>query len=216
MHLAASTSFRARTRLCPFARAGTWHEPGCVLSRVQAPGTNTVVFVFWVLFPPARADAPARTRLFRAGASRFVCVCGHEQSCFLFARLQTHVLVSACVRVCLSHEDNTSTTCSLCSVRADARHRASNHPERARVCVHQAASSRRRVRADTRARVLSCPRRRAARRTPRRTNNENRRKKQRARAARSQRALRAQHRHAVPEEHRQQPRRPRAAAATVS
>ncbi|AQY16738.1 MC001 [Molluscum contagiosum virus subtype 1] len=201
----------------PLARACTWrrvlvsgHEPGCVLSRVQAPGTNTAVFVFWVLFPPARADAPARTRLFRAGASRFVCVCGHEQSCFLFARLQTHVLVSACVRVCLSHEDNTSTTCSLCSVRADARHRASNHPERASVCVrvHQAASSRRRVRADTRARVLSCPRRRAARRTPRRTNNENRRKKQRARAARSQRALRAQHRHAVPEEHRQQPRRP--------
>ena len=129
--------------LCfPLARACTWrrvlvsgHEPGCVLSRVQAPGTNTAVFVFWVLFPPARADAPARTRLFRAGASRFVCVCGHEQSCFLFARLQTHVLVSACVRVCLFHEDNTSTTCSLCSVRADARHRASNHPERASVCV---------------------------------------------------------------------------------
>ncbi|AAC55129.1 MC001R [Molluscum contagiosum virus subtype 1] len=136
----------------PLARACTWrrvlvsgHEPGCVLSRVQAPGTNTAVFVFWVLFPPARADAPARTRLFRAGASRFVCVCGHEQSCFLFARLQTHVLVSACVRVCLSHEDNTSTTCSLCSVRADARHRASNHPERASVCVCVCVCTRQRA-----------------------------------------------------------------------
>ena len=198
MHLAASTSFRARTRLCPFARAGTWHEHGCVcvfgfcfLLRAQTPRHEHACF------------APGRRVLFAcAGTSRVVfCSRGYKHMC-LFPRAFVCAYPTRTTRA--QH-----VRCAPC-VRTPGTGRQTTLRERVCVCVcvHQAASSRRRVRADTRARVLSCPQRRAARRTPRRTNNENRRKKQRARAARSQRALRAQHRHAVPEEHRQQPRRP--------
>nr|WQH57758.1 MAG: hypothetical protein [Molluscum contagiosum virus]WQH58167.1 MAG: hypothetical protein [Molluscum contagiosum virus] len=109
----------------PFKRAGT---------RCRAR-TRLLLFLF------ARAgtwqqglgSGHEHARLFLRGArsSRF-CVCRHEQSRCLFPRPKS---------VCLP--DNTSTTCLLCSMCADARHRASNHlacHQKTAVCFRVAPS----------------------------------------------------------------------------
>ena len=104
MHLAASTSFRARTRLCPFARAGTWHEHGCVcvLGSVSScarrrPGTNTLVSRRGVAFC---LRVRARAELFFVRAATNTCACFRVRSCVPIPRGQHEHNMFVVLRAC--------------------------------------------------------------------------------------------------------------------
>ncbi|DBA39932.1 TPA_asm: MC164L [Molluscum contagiosum virus] len=155
MHLAASTSFRARTRLCPFARAGTWHEPGCVLSRVQAPGTNPVVsfracrhlartrlclcFGFCFLL---RAQTPRHEHACFAPGHRVLFACAGTSRVVFCSRGYKHMCLFPRAFVCAYPTRTTRAQhvrCAPC-VRTPGTGRQTTLRERECVCTRQRAA----------------------------------------------------------------------------
>lgn len=109
----------------PLARACTWrrvlvsgHEPGCVLSRVQAPGTNTAVFVFLGSVSSCARRRPgtntlvsrrgvafclrvrARAELFFVRAATNTCACFRVRSCVPIPRGQHEHNMFVVLRAC--------------------------------------------------------------------------------------------------------------------